>query len=97
LKNCFKLNHPENALEGFQSIIKQGDHFSFPSDHTSAAFMIAVLCGYFYPVLFLLLVGWAFLVGTYRIVLGAHFPADTLVGMCLGVSAALICLETVLS
>ena len=97
LKNSFKRNRPESVLEDFHSVIEPADRFSFPSGHTSAAFMIAVLCGYFYPAIFLLLLGWALLVGVSRIVLGVHFPTDTLMGMALGISAALISLEVILS
>lgn len=97
LKNGFKRNRPESVLEDFRSVIEPADRFSFPSGHTSAAFMIAVLCGYFYPAIFLLLLGWALLVGVSRIVLGVHFPTDILVGIALGVSTALISLEVILS
>lgn len=96
LKNGFRRNRPASVLDGFQSIIKPSDQFSFPSGHTSAAFMVAVLCGYFYPEVMPLLLGWAFLIGLSRIMLGVHFPTDTLMGMCLGVSTALISLEVIL-
>ena len=96
LKNGFKRNRPGSVLDGFQSIIKPSDQFSFPSGHTSAAFMVAVLCGYFYPEVMPFLLGWAFLIGLSRIMLGVHFPTDTLMGMCLGVSTALISLEIIL-
>lgn len=96
LKNGFKRNRPEAIVKGFQSIIKPSDQFSFPSGHTSAAFMIATLCGQFYPTLIIVLLGWAFLVGLSRIMLGVHFPTDTLVGMSLGVCVAIISLEIVL-
>jgi undecaprenyl-diphosphatase len=95
-KNGFKRNRPESALNDFQGVIKPSDQFSFPSGHTSAAFMVAVLCGVFYPSIFLLLLCWASLVGFSRVALGVHFPADTVVGMSLGVSTALISLGIVL-
>jgi undecaprenyl-diphosphatase len=96
LKNGFKRNRPESALNDFQSVIKPSDQFSFPSGHTSAAFMMAVICGFFYPSIFLFLLCWASLVGFSRVALGVHFPTDTVVGMSLGVSAALISLGIVL-
>jgi undecaprenyl-diphosphatase len=94
--NGFKRNRPESALNDFQRVIKPPDHFSFPSGHTSAAFMMAVICGFFYPSIFLLLLCWASLVGFSRVALGVHFPADTVVGMSLGISTALISLKVVL-
>ncbi len=96
LKNGFKRNRPESALNYFQRVIKPSDQFSFPSGHTSAAFMMAVMRGFFYPSVFLLLLCWACLVGFSRVALGVHFPTDTVVGMSLGVSAALISLGIVL-
>lgn len=96
LKNGCKRNRPESALADFRSVIKPSDQFSFPSGHTSAAFMIAVICGFYYPSTFLLLLCWASLVGFSRVALGVHFPTDTVAGMSLGISAALISLGVVL-
>ena len=85
LKNGFKRNRPEAAY----SIITPSDKFSFPSGHTSAAFMMATLLGHYFPPLLVPLAGWAGLVGFSRVVLGVHFPTDTLVGCVMGASIAL--------
>jgi undecaprenyl-diphosphatase len=92
LKNGLKRNRPEAALKNFHSIITPSDQFSFPSGHTSAAFMMATLLGYFFPPLILPLYCWATLVGCSRVVLGVHFPTDILVGVILGISTAIFSL-----
>lgn len=96
LKNGFKRNRPQQALRDFQSVITPSDQFSFPSGHTSAAVMVATLVGYFFPTLMIGLYIWAALVGFSRVVLGVHFPTDTLVGVVLGVSAAIFSLDYIL-
>ena len=95
LKNGLRRNRPQAALQNFRSIITPSDKFSFPSGHTSAAFMMATLLGYYFPSLMILLYGWATLVGFSRVVLGVHFPTDTLVGVILGISTALFSLEQI--
>jgi undecaprenyl-diphosphatase len=92
LKNSLKRNRPEVALINFRSIITPSDQFSFPSGHTSAAFMMATLLSYYFPPLMIPLYCWATLVGCSRVVLGVHFPTDILVGVLLGISTALFSL-----
>jgi undecaprenyl-diphosphatase len=92
LKNSLKRNRPEAALKNFHSIITPSDQFSFPSGHTSAAFLMATLLGYFYPMLIIPLYCWALMVGFSRVVLGVHFPTDILFGSILGISTALFSL-----
>ena len=96
LKNSFKRNRPQAALKDFHSLVTPSDQFSFPSGHTSAAFMVASIIGSFIPVLLFPFLLWATLVGFSRVVLGVHFPTDTLVGMGLGVSAAIYSLNQIM-
>jgi undecaprenyl-diphosphatase len=92
LKNGLRRNRPQAALQNFRSHITPSDKFSFPSGHTSAAFMMATLLGFYLPPLMILLYCWATLVAFSRVVLGVHFPTDTLVGAILGISTALFSL-----
>ncbi|GAB2826534.1 hypothetical protein GCM10022221_25730 [Actinocorallia aurea] len=59
---------------------------AFPSGHTTAATVVAVLLGAAFtrPGVRVLIAAWAFGVGLTRIWLGVHWPADVLGGWCLG-------------
>jgi undecaprenyl-diphosphatase len=89
LKNGLKRNRPQDALRDFRSFIMPSDRFSFPSGHTSAAFLMATLLAGFYPSLAPLAFAWAAGVGLSRIFLGVHFPTDVLVGLTIGSGIAL--------
>ena len=84
LKNTCRRNRPQDAIEEFTSFIIPSDKFSFPSGHTSAAFLFTVLVASQQPVLLPPLVLWSSCVAMSRIFLGVHFPTDTLVGAVLG-------------
>lgn len=84
MKNTCRRNRPQDALEEFTSFIIPSDTFSFPSGHTSAAFLFTVLVASQLPVLLPFLLAWSVSVALSRIFLGVHFPTDTLVGATLG-------------
>ncbi|TXR53764.1 phosphatase PAP2 family protein [Reinekea thalattae] len=93
LKNGFKRHRPADAIDDFSSFIVPSDKFSFPSGHTSAAFLFVVFVGYLFPALMPLLLCWAVLVAMSRIFLGVHFPTDTVVGAVLGSSVGIVVLN----
>ncbi|MGB5324160.1 MAG: phosphatase PAP2 family protein [Pseudomonadales bacterium] len=89
LKNTLKRRRPPQAIPGFSATIIASDEFSFPSGHTSAAFLLAVITAAFHPGLSYMMFIWAALVGLSRIALGVHFPADIVAGAILGSAIAL--------
>lgn len=95
LKNSFKRNRPQHSIKGYKSLVTPSDQFSFPSGHTSAAFMVANIASFFIPALFFPLFIWALCVAISRVVLGVHFPTDTLMGMLLGISVSIYSLTKV--
>ncbi|MGD8285170.1 MAG: phosphatase PAP2 family protein [Desulfobacterales bacterium] len=88
LKNGIKRDRPCEALSDVHRRVSLSDQFSFPSGHTGAAFVMATLISYFFPILSMPLVIWALLVGFSRIYLGVHYPSDILAGIVVGVLSA---------
>lgn len=85
LKNTCRRRRPPAAIPGYASVITAADEFSFPSGHTCGAFLFATLMCGFFGLWCLPLYAWAAMVGLSRVVLGVHFPTDTLVGALIGV------------
>ncbi|MBX2884708.1 MAG: phosphatase PAP2 family protein [Granulosicoccus sp.] len=88
LKNGLKRRRPPECVPDFQSLIIPSDKFSFPSGHTSAAFLLASLIFDIAPLLGVGLFIWASGVGLSRVILGVHFPSDIAAGAVLGLSVA---------
>lgn len=84
LKNGLKRNRPADFLPFFSSFIKPSDRFSFPSGHTSAAFLFAGFLSLVFPLLAPVFFVWSALVGLSRVFLGVHFPGDIVVGAAMG-------------
>jgi undecaprenyl-diphosphatase len=90
LKKGLKRNRPANALPDYQSFIIPSDQFSFPSGHTSGAFVVATALLLFYPQFAAPAFAWGAMVGVSRVTLGVHFPTDTLAGATMGTALTLI-------
>lgn len=91
LKNSLKRKRPQEAVPGLRSLIVASDQFSFPSGHSSGAFLVATTLVLVYggPVAAIYL--WAGGVALSRVVLGVHFPGDIVAGGLMGSAIALLC------
>lgn len=95
LKNKLKRRRPPQVIPGFQSLISASDEFSFPSGHTSGAFLFSTLCTLWFGSIALPLYCWAAVVGLCRVLLGVHFPTDILAGAALGSSLGILSYITI--
>lgn len=63
---------------------------SFPSDHSSASFAIAVAVLMFDPFAGAIFLVFAILIAFGRLAIGAHYPGDVLAGLLIGVVSAFV-------
>ena len=91
VKNSLRRPRPQETVPGFRSLIRASDQFSFPSGHSSGAFLLATALLLIYGPVAAPLFLWAFAVALSRILLGVHFPGDILAGALMGSGIALIC------
>lgn len=94
LKKFTRRSRPPEAIPNFKSIIQASDKFSFPSGHTSAAFLMAALLINVYPMAAWIFYPWACSVAFARVMLGVHFPTDTLAGATLGTAVSCAALSS---
>jgi membrane-associated phospholipid phosphatase len=80
------VEQPRHAWEFWRGI--SSNLWSMPSSHTSAAFVLAVFLATVYPRCRWFVFGLAGVVAVCRVVLGAHYPSDVVVGAGLGYAAA---------
>ncbi|MCC5856173.1 MAG: phosphatase PAP2 family protein [Idiomarina sp.] len=93
LKNTLRRPRPYQRNSRFKALIIAHDTFSFPSGHTTAAFMFAGLCAAIMPTWAVIVYAWAAAIGLSRIALGVHYPTDILAGAALGSSLAWLVLQ----
>lgn len=89
LKNSLRRPRPQNAIPGLRSFITASDQFSFPSGHSSGAFLLATTLVIIFGGPVLAMYVWASGVALSRVLLGVHFPGDILAGGIMGSAVAL--------
>jgi undecaprenyl-diphosphatase len=91
LKNSLKRRRPQDSVPGFRSLITASDQFSFPSGHSSGAFLLATACTVAFGAPIVAVYLWAAAVALSRVILGVHFPGDTVAGALMGTIITLGC------
>ncbi len=88
---CYKIikqsttrHRPFRRNPSIQNLVIPQDEYSFPSGHTAAATVAALLFSLAVPVLLPFFFVLAVLIGLSRIYLGVHYPTDVLMGFALG-------------
>lgn len=84
LKRFFNRPRPDIG----QPLVENVFNFSFPSGHTSTAFMLATVLAWRKPEARIYFFSLAALVGLSRLYLGVHYPSDVLAGAIIGILSA---------
>ena len=90
VKNSLRRPRPQESVPGFRSLITASDQFSFPSGHSSCAFLLATAMMLVYGAAAAPMLLWAAAVALSRVLLGVHFPGDILAGALMGSAIALL-------
>jgi len=90
LKDSIQRLRPCNALENVRMLAGCSSSFSMPSSHAANSGAAVAHFLFFFPRLWPYLVPVALSVAYSRVYMGMHYPADSLVGLLVGIAAALV-------
>lgn len=90
LKKSFHRKRPFQHITNTRFFENNLRDYSFPSGHTTAIFSLVIILIYYFPLLSVILLPIALLIGLSRMYLGFHYPTDCLVGVCIGTLTSLI-------
>jgi undecaprenyl-diphosphatase len=88
IKTLSRRPRPSESLEGFQSLLKNPDPYSFPSSHSACAWVVCVSLGLALGWGWPIWIGYAAAISYSRIHVGAHYPLDVAIGTALGLTIA---------
>lgn len=96
LKNLVARIRPYEVVDGLQRLIERQHDFSFPSGHTCASFAVAMVHYKLLPKVWgIASIVLAALISFSRLYVGVHYPSDVLVGMLVGIIAALVAMQII--
>ena len=78
------------GVYGFHGFSVDSHYGSFPSGHSNTAAAVALALAILFPRYRWLFLVFALLVATSRVILGAHYLSDVIVGLCTGVAGVLV-------